>query len=324
MNNQFKEKAEQAAHVLSNVIKPTPLTPSLPLSEAIGGTVYLKQENLQLTNCCKARSAYFMLSGLSADQRHHVVTVSTGNNGISMSWAMKRLGIPGTVFLPSTVVPHKVAAISQNPVEIIRDGEDIVDAEVSARAYAAKHKLTFRSPYNEWDAMYAQATIVREILEQLAGLGKDLDSVIVPVGGGGLIGGIACYLRIVKPNVEIIGVQPANSAVMAHSVRAGRIMEMPSLPTLSDATAGGVEQGAITFEFCRDYVDDYILISEEEIGHAMLLLDEYHGIVVEGSGALSVAALLQKAEHFKGKQVALLLCGANVDPSLLTRLRETA
>ena len=324
MNYPFKEKTEQAAQVLADVIQPTPLTPSSPLGEAIGGTVYLKQENLQLTNCCKARSAYFMLSGLSAEQRRHVVTVSTGNNGISMSWAMKKLGIPGTVFLPNTVVPHKVAAISQNPVEIIHEGEDIVDAEVVARAYAAEHNLTFRSPYNEWDAMYAQPTIAREILAQLADLGDDVNSIVVPVGGGGLIGGIAGYLRSVRPDIEIIGVQPANSAVMAESVRANKILEMPSLPTLSDATAGGVEQGAVTFAFCRDYVDDYILVSEEEIGHAMLLLDEYHGIVVEGSGALSVAALLQKASHFEGKKVALLLCGANVDASLLSRLRAAA
>lgn len=321
MKHQFKEKTEYAAQVLSNVIQPTPLTPSRSLGEAIGGKVYLKQENLQLTNCCKARSAYFMLSGLSEDQRHHVVTVSTGNNGISMSWAMKELDIPGTVFLPHTVAPHKVAAIRQNPVEIIRDGEDIVDAEVSARAYAAEHKLTFRSPYNEWEAMYAQATIVHEMLEQLAGMGADMDAIIVPVGGGGLIGGIAGYLKAVRPDIEIIGAQPANSAVMAHSVRAGKILEMPSLPTLSDATAGGVEQGCVTFEFCRDYVDDYILLSEEEISDAMLLLDEQHDIVVEGSGALAVAALLQKAKHFQGKKVALLLCGANVDPALMSRLR---
>jgi threonine dehydratase len=321
MKHQFKEKTEEAVRVLSNVIKPTPLTPSLLLGEAIGGTVHLKQENLQLTNCCKARSAYFMLSGLSADQRHHVVTVSTGNNGISMSWAMKRLGIPGTVFLPSTVMPHKVAAIRQNLVEIIREGDDIVEAEVSARAYAAEHKLTFRSPYNEWEAMYAQATIVHEILEQLAGIEDDMDAIIVPVGGGGLIGGIAGYLKSVRPDIEIIGAQPANSAVMAHSVRADRILVMPSLPTLSDATAGGVEQGCVTFEFCRDYVDDYVLLSEEEIAKAMLLLDEQHGIVVEGSGALAAAALLQKAEHFEGKKVVLLLCGANVDPALLLRLR---
>lgn len=321
MDHNFKEKTEQAAQVLSNVVEKTPLTPSINLGQAIDGTVYMKQENLQLTNCCKARSAYFMLSILSPHARRHVVTVSTGNNGISMSWAMKQLGIPGTVFLPHTVVPHKVAAISQNPVQIIREGEDIVDAEIIAREYAAEHDYTFRSPYNEWGAMYAQATIAHEVLGQLDELGNDMDAIIVPVGGGGLIGGIAGYLRTVKPNVEIIGVQPANSAVMALSVREGRILEMPSLPTLSDATAGGVEQGCVTFEFCRDYVDDYILVSEDEIGHAMVLLDEYHGIAVEGSGALSVAALLQKAEHFQGKKVALLLCGANVDASLLTQLR---
>jgi len=109
---------------------------------------------------------------------------------------------------------------------------------------------------------------------------------------------------------------------MAHSVRAGEILEMPSLPTLSDATAGGVEQGCITFPYCRDAVDDYILISEEEIAQAMLLLDEQHGIIVEGSGALAVAALLKRADRFKGKTVALLLCGANVDPALHARLRN--
>lgn len=323
MKHQFKEKTEQAAKVLSDVIQPTPLTSSSPLSKVIGGSVYLKQENLQLTNCCKARSAYFMLSSLSAEQRHHVVTVSTGNNGISMSWAMNKLGISGTVFLPNTVVPHKVAAIRKNPIEVIYSGEDIVDAEIIARAYAEKHDFTFLSPYNEWGAMYAQATIAREILKQLADLGNDdeLDAIVVPVGGGGLIGGISGYLRSVKPNIEIIGVQPTNSAVMAESVWAGKILEMPSLPTLSDATAGGVEQDAVTFEFCRDYVDDYILVSEEEIAHAMLLLDEQHGIAVEGSGALSVAALMQKANHFEGKKVALLLCGANVDTALLANLR---
>ena len=320
MKSHFKEKTEHAVRVLSNVIEQTPLTSSSSLSEAIDGTVYLKQENLQLTNCCKARSAYFMLSNLADDQKHHVVTVSTGNNGISMSWAMKKLGIPGTVFLPNTVVPHKVAAIRQNAVEIIHVGEDIVDAETIARAYAAEHGFTFRSPYNEWEAMYAQATIAHEILEQLTNLDEDLDSIVVPVGGGGLIGGIAGYLRSIKPNIEIIGAQPTNSAVMALSVKAGKILEMPSLPTLSDATAGGVEQGAVTFEFCRDYVDDYILVSEEEIGNAMTMLDVQHGIAVEGSGALSVAALLQKSRQFKGKKVALLLCGANVDPSLLNRL----
>lgn len=319
--NDFVASTEHAAQALAGIIRDTPLTPAIELGSEVGARVFLKQENLQLTNCCKARSAYYMLSRLAPEQRRHVVTVSTGNNGISMSWAMQELGIPGTVFLPSSVRPHKVEVIRQHPVEIVFDGDDIVEAEVTARAFAAEHGATFRSPYNETDAMIAQATIVREVLEQLAAIGEGLDAILVPVGGGGLIGGIAGYLRQVAPSCRIIGVQPEHSAIMALSVRAGEILDLPSLPTLSDATAGGVEQGAVTFPVCRDAVDDYILVSEAEIARAMLLLDEQYGITVEGSGALALAALQQRPGLFQGQTVALLLCGANVDPTLHARLR---
>jgi threonine dehydratase len=318
----FVTSTDQAAQTLAGVIRDTPLTPAIELGREVGARVFMKQENLQLTNCCKARSAYYMLSSLAPEQRRHVVTVSTGNNGISMSWAMHELGIPGTVFLPSSVRAHKVEVIRQHPVEVIFSGDDIVEAEVTARAFAAEHGATFRSPYNEYDAMVAQATIVREVLAQLEAVGERLDAILVPVGGGGLIGGIATYLRQVAPSCRVIGVQPEHSAIMALSVRAGEILDIPSLPTLSDATAGGVEQGAVTFPVCRDAVDDYILVSEAEIADAMLLLDAQYGIAVEGSGALAVAALRQCPDQFKGKTVALLLCGANVDPSLLARLRD--
>jgi threonine dehydratase len=234
---------------------------------------------------------------------------------------MQELGIPGTVFLPSSVRSHKVDVIRSHPIEVIFDGDDIVEAEVTARAFAAEHEATFRSPYNEQDAMVAQATIVREVAAQMEAVGERLDAILVPVGGGGLIGGIAAWLRQVVPSCKVIGVQPEHSAIMALSVRAGQILNIPSLPTLSDATAGGVEQGAVTFPVCRDAVDDYILVSEAEIAQAMLLLDEHCGITVEGSGALAVAALRQRPDWFQGKSVALLLCGANVDPNLLARLR---
>jgi len=322
MIEQFKSKTLHAAQVLSPVLHETPLTLSTPLSDAIGGAVYIKQENLQRTNTCKARSAYYMLSMLSGAERRHVVTVSTGNNGVSMSWAMAELGIPGTVFLPHTVVPHKVAAIEQHPVTIIREGQDIVDAEIVARAYAKEHGYTFRSPYNEWGAMIAQSTIAHEIVEQLDAVGAQADAFVVPVGGGGLIAGIAAYLLDDGRKIELIGAQPEKSPVMAMSVRAGRILEMPSEPTLSDATAGGIEQGAITFPYCRDHVSDYAILSESEIAEAMLMLYRDHDIKVEGSGALSVATLLKHRDRFRGTTVVLLACGANVDDSLLQRLRD--
>lgn len=322
MIEQFKSKTLHAVRVLSPVLHETPLTWSAPLSDAIGGAVYIKQENLQRTHTCKARSAYYMLSTLSEAERRHVVTVSTGNNGVSMSWAMAELGIPGTVFLPHTVVPHKVAAIERHPVRIIREGQDIVDAEIVARAYAAARGYTFRSPYNEWGAMIAQATIAHEVFQQLDAIGAAADAFVVPVGGGGLIAGIAAYLLDDGRTVELIGAQPEKSPVMALSVRAGRILEMPSEPTLSDATAGGIEQGAITFPYCRDHVSEWVLSSEDEIAEAMWMLYREHDIRVEGSGALAVATLLKHRERFRGKTVVLLACGANVDASLLQRLRD--
>ena len=304
---------EAAAQTLAGTIRFSPLTASSTLSAMTGRTVYLKQENQQVTGCCKARSAFYTLSTLpSAQKQRGVVTVSTGNNGIAMAWAMEKLAIPGVVFLPHTVNVHKAQTIRRSAVEIIFHGNDIVEAEVAARIYAAQTGTTFLSPYNEWGAIYGQGTIASEVVQQLAALDQHADCMIVPVGGGGLISGIAGYFKATNAATQIIGVQPANSAVMVHSVKAGHILELTSRPTLSDATAGGVEQGSITFDFCRYLVDDYVLVDEAEIRQAMRLLYNQHGIVVEGAGALSVAAFLQQKQTFANKTVVLLLCGSNI------------
>lgn len=320
---QLLGQIEAAAQLLHGVIQVTPLTAAPSLSALTGGAVYLKEEYRQVTGCCKARSAFYMLATLSAAQKQHgVVTVSTGNNGIAMAWAMQQTGVRGVVFLPHTVTAHKVQTIRRSGVEIIFHGDDIVEAESAARAYAAETHATFLSPYNEWGAIYGQGTVAAEIVQQLAMLDQQVDTMLVPVGGGGLIGGIAGYFKATNAVTEVIGVQPANSAVMAHSVQAGRILEMASQPTLSDATAGGVEQGAITFNFCRHLVDDYVLVDEREIAEAMRWLYAQHGIVVEGAGALAVAALLQQREHFVGKRVVLLLCGGNISAQQFSRVQQ--
>lgn len=316
---------EAAAQLLTGRVHLTPLTVSPTLSALTGGTIYLKEENRQVTGCCKARSAFYMLSTLSPTQKQQgVVTVSTGNNGIAMAWAMQQLGLPGVVFLPHTVTAYKVQTIQRSAVEIIFHGDDIVEAEVAARAYAAQNQLTFLSPYNEWGAIYGQSTIAAEVAQQLAALGQQADCMLVPVGGGGLISGIAGYFDAIHAATEVIGVQPANSAVMAHSVKAGRLLDLPSLPTLADATAGGVEQGSITFDFCCRLVADYILVDEAELRQAMLLLYQQHGIVVEGAGALAVAGLVQQKARFAGKTVVLLLCGANIGEAQWTQLYQGA
>lgn len=323
--NELLRGIQSAAQTLTGVIRLTPLTVSSTLSALVSGEVYLKQENRQVTGCCKARSAFYMLSTLSPAQKQRgVVTVSTGNNGIAMAWAMQQVGVPGVVFLPHTVTDYKVQAIRRSNVEIIFYGDDIVEAEVAARVYATQTHTTFLSPYNEWGAICGQGTIAGEIVQQLAVLDKQVDCMIVPVGGGGLISGIASYFKATNTTMEVIGVQPAHSAVMAHSVKAGRILEMVSLPTLSDATAGGVEQGSITFDFCRQLVDDYVVVDEAELRQAMLWLYDQHSIAVEGAGALAVAALLQQKARFRGKTVVLLLCGANIDEQQVIQLRQEA
>lgn len=320
---QLLGQIKAAAQLLRDVIQVTPLTAAPSLSALTGGPVYLKEEYRQVTGCCKARSAFYMLATLATEQKQQgVVTVSTGNNGIAMAWAMQQLGVSGVVFLPRTVTAHKVQAIRRSGIEIIFHGDDIVDAEIAARAHAAQTGATFLSPYNEWGAIYGQGTVAAEIVQQMAMLDQQVDIMLVPVGGGGLISGIAGYFKATNAGTQIIGVQPAHSAVMAHSVQAGRILEMASRPTLSDATAGGVEQGAITFNFCRRLVDDYVVVEEQEIAAAMRWLYTEHGIVVEGAGALAVAALLQQSERFVGKRVVLLLCGGNISAQQFSQVQQ--
>jgi threonine dehydratase len=320
----FIEQVQAATQTLTGVVETTPLTFSPALSALSGSRVYLKQENRQVTGCCKARSAFYMASTLSSAQKQGgVVTVSTGNNGIAMAWALAQVGVPGVIFLPRTVTDHKVQAIRRSEVEIIFHGEDIVEAEMAARTYAAQTRSTFLSPYNEWGAIYGQATIAAEVVQQATALGQGIDTMIIPVGGGGLISGIAGYCNASALPVQVIGAQPANSAVMAHSVRAGHILDLSSLPTLSDATAGGVEQGSITFDFCRRLVHDYVLVEESEIAGAIGWLYDEHGIVVEGAGALAVAAFLQRKAAFAGQTVVLLLCGANINPEQFHAIRQS-
>ncbi len=322
MASDFVAKAQAAAQMLKGVVKRTPLTYCRHLSSMTGNAVYLKQENLQHSGSCKARSAGYMLATLSPEQKSRgVVTVSTGNNGISMTMAMRQHGIDGVVVVPHTIAPHKAQRIRDSGANLVFVGHDIVESEVEARAYAARTNRRFLSPYNDWGAIVGQGTIAVEIAEQLTAFDKGLDCIFVPVGGGGLMSGVGGYLRAVDPAIKVIGVQPLNSPVMVRSLDAGEIILIESKPTLSDATAGGVEQGSITFDLCRKLADNFALVSEEEMWSAMLMLYQHHGIVVEGSGALSVAALLQQSALWKGKTIVLLLCGANIADELLEQLR---
>lgn len=290
-------------------LRQTMLDFSPAYSQRTGVDVYFKCENLQHTGSFKARGALNKILSLSeAERAKGIVTASTGNHGAACAFALQQVGASGIVFVPETAVPTKLATIRNFGAEIRTFGTDSIETEVHARAFAIAHGMTYVPPYNDPFVMAGQGTIAAELLPQL----PELDAVFVSVGGGGLIGGIASYLKAVKPSVQIIGCSPENSQVMAQSVAAGELLDLPSLPTLSDGTAGGVEPGSITFPLCRDHVDRYISVTEAEIATSLREFMENQHMLIEGSAAVAIAAFLKMAELLKGKRIVIVLCGANI------------
>jgi threonine dehydratase len=271
--------------------------------------VYLKLENLQHTGSFKLRGAMNKLLSLSPEERAQgIVTASSGNHGAAVAYGLKCLGLPGQIFVPENASPVKVEMIWRLGAQVHYYGNDSGLTELYAREYAQQHGLVYISPYNDEQIIAGQGTIGVELARQLA----QLDAIFVTIGGGGLISGIAGYLKAIKPEIKVMGCLPQNSPVMAESAKAGHIIELESLLTLSDGSAGGIEPGAITFELCQKLVDDYILVTEEEIKAAMRLIIETQHVLVEGAAGVAVAAYLKTAEQFRAQNVVIVLCGANI------------
>lgn len=299
----------RAEHTIRPYIRTTPLEHSLPLSQLTGGQVFLKLENIQHTGSFKVRGAMNALLALTSEQREQgVVTASSGNHGIAVAFGLHTLHLPGLIFVNESTSSAKVEAIRAYGASVRFWGADSVITEEYARAYAKDHAMVYISPYNDLHVIGGQGTIGVELCQQR----EHIDTVLVALGGGGMITGIAAYLKSVFPHAEVIGCSPENSAVMAKSVQAGQILELESLPTLSDGTAGGVERDAITFPLCQQLVDDYLLVSEEEIRRALRLCLQKHHMLIEGAAAVPLAALLKTPERFRDKTVVVVLCGANV------------
>ncbi len=299
----------QAEHKIRPYIRETPLEYSVPLSKLTGSRVYLKLENLQYTGSFKVRGAMNALLSLTPEQRARgVVTASSGNHGIAVAFGLHTLKIHGTIFVPEDTSSSKVAAIRNYGAHMRFWGTDCVLTEGHARSYAAQKEMVYISPYNNAQVVGGQGTIGVELCRQI----EHVDVVLAALGGGGMISGIAEFLKTVFVHAEVIGCSPESSPVMAKSVQAGHILEMESLPTLSDGTAGGVEQDAITFPLCQRLVDDYMLVSEEEIRYAMRLCIENQHMLIEGAAAVPLAALLKSPERFREKTVVVVLCGANL------------
>jgi threonine dehydratase len=298
-------------------IRETPAEYSAYLSQRGRCRVYLKCENFQLTGSFKLRGALNKILSLSEEEKKRgLMTTSSGNHGAAFSWAMKKFDLEGTIVLPEITAQTKIDALLLQGADIIKHGDDCIDAERFGRKTAEKRGLTYIPPYNDPQIIGGQGTIGLELTRQLS----RIDSVLVPVGGGGLIAGIAGTMKSENEKTEIIGCQPENSAVMYHSLKAGKILDLESEPTISDGSAGGIEENTITFPICQELVDDFILLSEGEIISALKDIIEKHHMLVEGSAALPVAAFIKHADRFEGKNVVLILSGSKISLETLKKI----
>ncbi|UCE13889.1 MAG: threonine/serine dehydratase [Candidatus Heimdallarchaeota archaeon] len=301
-----RKHVNEAEERIRKYIRETPLEYSHYLSKKGRCQVYLKLENLQCSGSFKARGAFNMI--LSLPRKTKVITASSGNHGLAVAYALNTLGGTGTIYLPTTTTSVKTDQLHNYNVQLEFFGTDCAETEVFARNIAKQEGGVFISPYNDPLIIGGQGTIAIELCKYLT----EIDVVLTSVGGGGLISGIAGYLKELNPNIEIIGCLPENSALMYESVQAGKIVRREIKPTLSDGTAGGIEPGAITFELCQKYIDHFIIVNEGEIAEAIKYMLEYHHMVVEGAAGVTVASFLKEFKRFIGKTVVLIICGGNI------------
>ncbi|MCD4525517.1 threonine ammonia-lyase [Nocardioides sp. cx-173] len=306
---------EAARAVLDGVAITTPMEESRWLSALVGGPVSLKCENLQRTGSFKARGAYVRISGLSAEERARgVVAASAGNHAQGVALAAQLLGIQATVFMPEGAPIPKEKATRGYGADVVFEGRYLEDALVAARRFAAETGAVLIHPFDHADVVAGQGTCGLEIVEQA----PDLQTVLVPTGGGGLLAGIAVAVKAVRPDVRVVGVQAAGAAAYPDSLQQGRPVALSSMQTMADGIAVGLP-GEITFAAVRDHVDDIVTVSEESMSRALLALVERAKMVVEPAGAAAVAAMLDQPSAFRTPAVAVL-SGGNIDPLLLGKV----
>ncbi len=303
---------EQAREIIGELAKKTPLIRSQFLSDFCQGEVYLKLENQQLTNSFKVRGALNRITQLSSEERKRgVVTASSGNHAQAVALAAKHLRLSAKIVVPMNTSKAKLAKIRKYDVELILHG-DFNEVEPKARELAMEDDLTYISPYNDAGIIAGQGTIGLEILEDLG----SVDTIIVPVGGGGLISGIVLAVKNNNPDIQVMGVESEASPVMTESMKAGYIIDIEAKESIAEGLLGGLEEGAITFEIIQKHVDKLFVVAEETIKKAIALLWEKDQQKVEGAGAIAITPILEKKEKFKGKTVVAVISGGNIVDSL--------
>lgn len=298
-------------------LSPTPLEYSVYLSDLIEGDAWLKLDSMQRTSSFKFRGAINKILTLKEEELDKgVVTASTGNYALAVAEAMRIRKRRATIYVANDIESSRLELLRAHGLNLVIFGEGAWDAEKEARRVAEEENKTYVSPYNDPIVVGGQGTCGYEISRQL----PDLDAAFFACGAGGLLTGSSGWLKSHKSDVETFGVSPANSPVMYESMRSNRMVEMETFPTLADTCAGGVDLDSITLELCQRYVDEIVLLTEPEIEESIRLLFEQHRLVVEGSGALGVGALLKRKDRFKGKKVVAVVCGRNVDLEVFKRI----
>lgn len=301
------EDFNEARKKLEGVITRTGLIHSEVLSEESGNDIYLKPENLQKTRSFKVRGSYNKISKLNEEEKTKgVIASSAGNHAQGVALAATQLGIKSTIVMPRLTPFIKVEATKGYGAEVVLHGEVYDDAYKKAVELQKEHGYTFIHPFNDEDVIAGQGTIALEVLEEL----PDADIILVPIGGGGLISGIATAAKLINPNIKVIGVEPKGAASATAAMEAGKVVEIAESNTIADGTAVKTI-GDINYEYIKKYVDEIIKVSDYELMETFLLMVEKHKLVAENSGLLSVAAAKKIKE--KGKKIVSVISGGNID-----------
>ena len=309
---------EAADAALEGVVKRTPLVRSKLLSERTGGAVYLKLENLQNAGSFKLRGAYNTIRQLTSDERARgVVCASAGNHAQGVAWAAAKMGVPATVFMPRFAPPAKIQATRGYGAEVVLEGTIYDDAYEAARRRAETHGTPFIHAFDDARVIAGQGTLGLELVREL----PDLDVVLCPVGGGGLIAGVAAAVKHHRPGAEVVGVEAEGAQSMKRSLEEGRIVPMTSMATIADGIAVKVP-GSVTFPLVQRLVERVVTVGDEETAYALYLLLQRGKLLAEPAGAVGLAALLTGALDVAGRTAVVVVSGGNIDPALLTQIIE--
>lgn len=313
------ERIKKAQENIKEVVRKTPLFYTSTFSKQCGCNLYLKCENKQKTGAFKLRGAYNKVASLTEEEKSKgVIASSAGNHAQGVAYAATAFGVKSTIVMPVTAPQAKVQATKGYGADVIQAGQVYDECYAKAVEVQKETGATFLHPFNDLDVMAGQGTIGLEILEEL----QDVDVIVVPIGGGGLIAGIATAAKSIKPSVRVIGVQPEIVASTKASLEKGEVVTLPGAKSLADGISVSTP-GDICFEYIKKYVDEVVTVSEDDIAYGMFSLMERNKLIAEGAGASPIAALLAgKVEGIKGKNVVALVSGGNVDIATVSKIIE--